>query len=86
MRLYRQDLTCIDRTCSPMKDAMAIRANASFSKEKIISCITIEANANTMRVKALGPGSVRYENKKIGWTPTATTVVAIGVPPIDANK
>ena len=42
---------------------MAIRANASFSKEKIISCITIEANANTMRVKALTPGSVRYENK-----------------------
>ena len=37
-----------------MKDAMAIRANASFSKENIISCI--EANANTMR-------TMRYENK-----------------------
>ena len=46
-----------------MKDAIAIRTNASFSKEKFISSIAIEDNANTMRVKALTPGSVRYENK-----------------------
>ena len=49
-----------------MKDAMAIRAKASFSKEKFISCITIEANANTMRVKALTPAGVSQigEQKK----------------------
>ena len=41
------------KTCSLMKDANAIRANAPFPKEKFISCITIEVIANTIRVKML---------------------------------
>ena len=57
--LYRQDLTGIGRTCSLMKDANAIGANAPSSKGKFISCITIEVNTNTIRVKALTPESVR---------------------------
>ena len=46
------------KTCFPVEDANAMRANAPLSKGKFISCTTKEVNANTIRVKAFTQGSV----------------------------